>query len=310
MKHTGGMTAFITLAGITLIAMFPEIWILLLLVSAVGVLLLIGYQWLLSDSAKAPVYSLPSQSKPPLRLLHDIDNLTSFDPKKSHLFFEEVDTLKERAHQHPELLHKLERKERNACIALAVLKHHSTLERNLRRAIRRDDYGTILEDRSMEETLRFLESMGYDYDERKTAEDCVVVEQTLSTVRETVHAKGFDAEEAPSDGFEFELWVNDQLAKFGWQTDLTQPGPDQGLDVIASYNGTTVGIQCKRYKSNVGNKAVQEAYSAKRFFRLDRAIVVTTSAYTKAARELAEENGVGLYTTHDIPNLAELLGLA
>ncbi|WP_430609075.1 restriction endonuclease [Enterococcus sp. DIV0876] len=36
---------------------------------------------------------------------------------------------------------------------------------------------------------------------------------------------------------------------------------DQGIDVSAKKDGVTYGIQCKRWKKNVGNKAIQEVYA-------------------------------------------------
>ena len=281
-------------------------WIWLIFITSVYGL----NKWLEMDRKRSLKKRKSNRSQAPLRLQHEIDSLASFDPKKSHLFFEKIDQLRKEASSYPELKEKLKRKERNASIALLVVKHHTTLERNLRRAVKRDDYGTVLEDNTTQEVVRFLESMGYPYDDEKTGEDYALVIQTLENIRNELFDSGFDVEDAPLDGIEFEHWVSDQLRKFNWNTEVTQPGSDQGIDIIAQYGDSKIGIQCKRFKANVGNKAVQEAYAAKRFFSLDRTIVITTSGCTKSANHLAETHGVGLFTIYDIPNLAEMLGLA
>ena len=250
------------------------------------------------------------RSQAPLRLQHEIEQLKSFDPKESSAFFEKVDRLRSEASAFPALLRKIDRKERNANIGLLALKHHSTLQRNLRNAVKKDDYGTVLEDNSAAEIVRFLDSMGYSADNGDIAEDYAVVSALLETVRNETAARGFDADSYPLDGIDFEHWVGDQLKIFGWETEVTQPGSDQGVDVIAEYEGNRVGIQCKRFNSNVGNEAVQQAYAAKRLFGLDRVVVITTGGYTKSAKELGKVNSVGLYTVEDIANLAELLDLA
>lgn len=266
-----------------------------------------GYVWLVQDAKKHKHLGIGKTQRPPMRLESEIENLASMEIARSHEFFEEIDRLKKSSEPYPKLLKKVLRKERNAKIALLTLKHQSTLLRNLRTAVKRDDYGTVLSDDSSYEILRFLESMGYPYDSNESPVDYALVESALSEIRDADYQKGFDVDDIPGDGIDFEHWVSDQLKKFDWDTEVTQPGSDQGIDIIARYNNTKVGIQCKRYKANVGNKAVQEAFAAKRFFGLDRALVITTAGYTKSAQELAQQNGVGLYTVDDIPVLARLV---
>ena len=95
-------------------------------------------------------------------------------------------------------------------------------------------------------------------------------------------------------GEDFEHWVAHQLNKKGWNAKVTPARGDNGIDVIAKKNGKTVGIQCKRYTGNVGNKPVQEILAAQAFYNLDVLAVVTTVGYTPAAKELARRTGVKL----------------
>ncbi|GLB46723.1 hypothetical protein WR164_07020 [Philodulcilactobacillus myokoensis] len=74
---------------------------------------------------------------------------------------------------------------------------------------------------------------------------------------------------------------------------VTQQSGDYGIDVAATYKQRNYGIQCKLYSRHheVGVAAVQEAISGTLAYGLDVPIVVTTSHYTNAAREMANATG-------------------
>lgn len=114
-------------------------------------------------------------------------------------------------------------------------------------------------------------------------------------------------DQIPLDGHEFEEWVARRLRDFGWKADVTRGSGDQGIDVIGRVAGKTVGIQCKRYKAAVGNKAVQEAYAGMAYYRTNRAVVVTTSRFTKSAEQLAARTGVILIHATELKRLGRLI---
>ena len=106
-------------------------------------------------------------------------------------------------------------------------------------------------------------------------------------------------------GQEFEEAFAGLLKRHGYtKIRMTPETGDSGIDVIALCGKETVGFQCKRYAKNVGNHAVMEAFAGIRAYELDRAVVVTNAYFTKAAVELAEQTGVGLW---DRDTLVELL---
>lgn len=112
----------------------------------------------------------------------------------------------------------------------------------------------------------------------------------------------------PSDvqtGLEYEGVVRDIFIRHGWQAEITKSSGDQGADVLARYQGVMFAVQCKFYTGDVGNKAVQEVYSAKGFYGADHALVVSSSGYTKSATELAEKLGVYLLHDDDIGKFTE-----
>ena len=97
-------------------------------------------------------------------------------------------------------------------------------------------------------------------------------------------------------GHEFEYFCGDILGKSGFsELEVTKGSGDQGIDIIAFKDGVKYGIQCKRYSSNIGNKAVQEAYSGKMFYGCHVSAVLTNQYFTNSAKELAEKNGVLLW---------------
>lgn len=79
------------------------------------------------------------------------------------------------------------------------------------------------------------------------------------------------------------------------QVEVTKGSGDQGIDILAFKDGIKYGIQCKCYSSNIGNKAVQEAFAGKTFYGCHVAAVLTNQYFTKSAQELAEKNGVLLW---------------
>lgn len=84
------------------------------------------------------------------------------------------------------------------------------------------------------------------------------------------------------------------LENSGWSVSLTKASGDQGADIIAHRKGQKMVVQCKRWNSSVGTKAVQEAYSAMAYYRAHRACVIGSSGYTRGARDLSKKTGVML----------------
>lgn len=191
---------------------------------------------------------------------------------------------------------------------MEVKKHHSALSRNLERKIKRNDYGKIIKDDRYTEINEFLESIeGFKTRNfQKTDEAASLVLSFLEQVESKLREMDFDPSSIPDDGLAFEHWVASNLKKFDWDAKATVGSGDQGLDVLAEKDGVKVGIQCKLYAGNVGNKAVQEVIAAKTHFDLDEVCVLTNSNYTKSAKELAQSSGVLLLTQHDIPRFDEL----
>jgi restriction system protein len=102
---------------------------------------------------------------------------------------------------------------------------------------------------------------------------------------------------------QFESRCAEYLNLKGWKAFTTPATGDQGADVVAKKSGKSVVIQCKKYRSKVGNKAVQEVYAARHFYSAQLAVVVSNQQYTKSAKALAERKGVLLLHFTDLAKL-------
>lgn len=109
-------------------------------------------------------------------------------------------------------------------------------------------------------------------------------------------------------GVDFELFIQLMLERLKYQkVQLTPKTADYGIDVTATDpEGKKVGFQCKRYKKNVGIKAVQEANSGRSVYGLEQVYVITNSFYTQNARKAAAANEVKLIDRNELMDMIEL----
>lgn len=95
------------------------------------------------------------------------------------------------------------------------------------------------------------------------------------------------AQSAPDNPLEYEKYISECLAELGFDAHTTKASGDQGADVLAEKNGVSFAIQCKKYSSPVGNKAVQEANAGRDFYKCDYGVVVSNAGFTKSAKQAA-----------------------
>lgn len=94
-------------------------------------------------------------------------------------------------------------------------------------------------------------------------------------------------------GLEFEEFIKDFFEYLGYKSSLTAMSGDNGIDVIAKHKQYLIGIQTKLYYNhNVNNKAIQEVYSGKNYYKLDYAMVITNWKLSSPAWDLAKTLGV------------------
>lgn len=114
-------------------------------------------------------------------------------------------------------------------------------------------------------------------------------------------AKNFD----DMDGHQFEYYCAELLKNNSFKNvEVTQGSGDHGIDILADKEGITYAIQCKCYSFDIGNAAVQQAYTGKGFYHKDIAVVLTNRYFTPQAKEEAQALGVKLW---DRDRLNELI---
>ena len=91
-------------------------------------------------------------------------------------------------------------------------------------------------------------------------------------------------------GWAFEQYVAKLLHSRGFQTVVTKGSGDSGVDVVASKNGTSYAVQCKRFAHPVPRGAVSDAVAGVAHYKCTAAMVVTNSHFTPGAKALAASN--------------------
>ncbi len=108
-------------------------------------------------------------------------------------------------------------------------------------------------------------------------------------------------------GEEFEEYCAYVLEKAGFENvEITKGSADRGIDILAEKDDITYAIQCKCYGTNIGNHAIQEAYSGKGIYDTDVAVVLTNSYFTRQAIEDAKKLHVHMWDRDKLLSLREL----
>lgn len=99
------------------------------------------------------------------------------------------------------------------------------------------------------------------------------------------------------DPFEFEEFIAYLYKCKGYHAFATKPTADYGVDVIANSDNESIAIQVKRYKTtnSTGSEAIKEIYWGRNHYNCNKAIVITTSHFTKYALKSAKKSDVELW---------------
>ncbi|SDL86016.1 restriction endonuclease [Sediminibacillus halophilus] len=116
----------------------------------------------------------------------------------------------------------------------------------------------------------------------------------INTIKQSRLRKSGILEIDKMNGKTFEDYLHALLKTRGYQIKLTPASGDYGADLVLNNKVKKIVVQAKRYKKNVGVKAVQEIVSAKTYYRADECWVITNSYFTVNAKKLAASNQVRL----------------
>lgn len=113
----------------------------------------------------------------------------------------------------------------------------------------------------------------------------------IEEIRSHLSKRFSDVHSLPSRRFE-EL-VSDVFSSLGYETELTKRTRDGGVDIIClkKASGETAIVECKRYAESqrVGIGVVHRLVGAMFHFEAKTAHIVTTSSFTKPARDSADK---------------------
>jgi len=106
----------------------------------------------------------------------------------------------------------------------------------------------------------------------------------------------------------FEASIAALYKKQGFEIYLTPYSNDKGVDVVALKNDENYLIQVKQTKTLVGNEAIQEIYTAKKYYESKfnerfNLKAVTNNEYSSSAKILARTNDVQLLNRNQLENL-------
>ena len=110
------------------------------------------------------------------------------------------------------------------------------------------------------------------------------------------------------NGYDFEKFTKKILQVNSFvNISVTQSSGDFGVDVIAYKDDVKYAIQCKKYSSKVGIKAVQEVIASKSMNNCHVAVVITNNYFTDSAIKLAKNNNVLLWNRDTLKNMIKNL---
>lgn len=105
------------------------------------------------------------------------------------------------------------------------------------------------------------------------------------------------------DGGAFESFLADVFRQLGYAVHQTGRSGDQGVDLIVERNGVKTAVQAKCYQDAVSISAIQEVYTGKALYRCHNCMAITSSQFTRGAKEAAAGLGCRLITGNDLPLL-------
>lgn len=184
-----------------------------------------------------------------------------------------------------------------------IERHRSALIGYYRQSLRRDQFGN--EDASVwrKWITTFVETqVRPEVLSSRVPMDHALLEQLAKHVDGRVrHMASSDQIAETTDGasdtltpIDYERNCASSLFRRGWTVHPTPATGDHGADVVAEKGTKRLIVQCKLYSQPVGNKAVQEAYSALRLYNGTHACVVAPNGFTAQAERAAQGLSVKL----------------
>jgi hypothetical protein len=101
------------------------------------------------------------------------------------------------------------------------------------------------------------------------------------------------------DGHAFEREFTALLKRKGYSAHNTRHSGDEGVDIYAEKDNTSIIIQCKAHKRYISPATVRELYGTLTHKEADEAWLVVTSGFTVGATAFVEGKPIRLFTIKD-----------
>lgn len=106
---------------------------------------------------------------------------------------------------------------------------------------------------------------------------------------------------------DFEHLMAEAFRREGFTANVTEPGPDGGIDLILTKDGKRWLVQCKQWRSRrLGVKPVRELAGVAAAAEVEGAIFVCSGDYTSEARAFAQRAGVRLIDGNAIARMMDV----
>jgi hypothetical protein len=109
------------------------------------------------------------------------------------------------------------------------------------------------------------------------------------------------------DGRRFEVELAMVLERLGYDVRCTGGAGDGGVDLVLSQAGREVIVQCKAHKNPIGPGAVRDLYGAMIHRNASEAWLVTTTGFSRAARDFADGKRIRLLRVRELSKVDQPL---
>jgi len=133
-----------------------------------------------------------------------------------------------------------------------------------------------------------------------------ILKRFIDNKEEVLIRGGFESKEykfSSLSGNNFENLLVKLYESMGYIVQHPGGKGDQGGDLILNKEGQRILVQAKCYSGNIGNKAVQEAVAAQKYYDCNRVMLIGSSNFTRGALDLASVNGVELIGKKELQGL-------
>ena len=106
-------------------------------------------------------------------------------------------------------------------------------------------------------------------------------------------------------GSEFERFMADLFRQKGYAVQETRATGDQGVDLLLNLDDKKIAVQLKRWTGPVGNSVVAATFAGMAHYEAVEGWIITTSTFTRSARELARSTRVRLIDGKELADWLE-----